>query len=118
MKRSLFTVLIILLAGCNSWERTTFQTLSASKATLDNAHAQYEARAIPQTKCAYALINNGNAAQAVAVNGFLDYKKVKDAKGDVAGQEAIVTGELASLAGLVVQVEALVSNPASSCGGQ
>ena len=109
--------LLILVAGCNSWERTTFQTLSASKATIDNAQAQYESKAIVQNQCAYAVINDAKAAQVVAVNGFLDYEKVKAAKGDVATAEATVTGELTSLAPLVAKVAAMVQNPSTCVGG-
>ena len=117
MKRSLLLVLV-LLAGCNSWERTAFQALSASKAVLDTAQNDYAARTIPQTRCAYSLINNGKAAQTVAVNGMIAYEGAKAAKGNLSAQQAIVTIDLATLAPLVVQVQALISNPAAQCGGK
>jgi len=117
MKRSLFLVLI-LLAGCNSWERTTFNTLATSKAVLDTAQKDYEAGTIPQTKCAYALINDGKAAQTVAVNAMIAYEGVKSAKGNLTAQEVIVTGDLGTLAPLVIEVQSLVSNPAAQCGGK
>ena len=117
MKRYLLIPLLLIAAGCNTWERTTFQTLSASKATIDNAQAQYEAKAIAQTTCAYSIINDAKASQTVAVNGFLVYEQVKTAKGDIATAEATVSTELASLVPLVAQVTALLSNPAAPCTG-
>lgn len=118
MKKILAAILLTLaVAGCNSWERTTFQTLSASKATIDNAQAQYESKAIAQTSCAYSIINDAKASQVIAVNGFLGYEQVKNAKGDIATAEATVAAELASLVPLVAQVTALLSNPAAPCTG-
>jgi FKBP-type peptidyl-prolyl cis-trans isomerase len=117
MKRILVLSLLVLVAGCNTWERTTFQALSASKATIDNAQAQYEAKAIAQNQCSYAVINDAKASQVIAVNGFLAYEQVKTAKGDIATAEATVNTELASLVPLVAQVTALLSNPAAPCTG-
>jgi hypothetical protein len=115
----LATVLLAMLAaGCNSWERNTFNTLAASKAVLDTAQADYEAKTIPETKCAYAIINDGKAAQTVAVNGMLTYEQLKAAKGNVTAQEVVVTSDLVALAPLVIQVQALISNPATACGGK
>lgn len=117
MKRYLLIPLLLIAAGCNSWERTTFQTLSASKATIDNAQAQYEAKAIAQNACSYAIINDAKAGQTVAVNSFLTYEQVKNSKGDLAAAEAIVNAKLTALVPLVAQVTSLLSNPAAACGG-
>lgn len=117
MKRYLLIPLLLIAAGCNTWERTTFQALSASKATIDNAQAQYESKAIAQNSCSYAVINDAKASQVIAVNGFLAYEQVKTAKGDIVTAEATVNTELASLVPLVAQVTALLSNPAASCTG-
>jgi FKBP-type peptidyl-prolyl cis-trans isomerase len=118
MKKLIAVILFtVAVTGCNNWERTTFQTLSASKATIDNAQAQYEAKAIAQTTCAYAIINDAKASQTVAVNGFLAYEQVKTAKGDIATAEATVTTELVALVPLVAQVTSLLSNPAAPCTG-
>lgn len=117
MKRYLLIPLLLIVAGCNNWERTTFQTLSASQATINNAQAQYESKAIAQTTCAYSIINDAKASQVIAVNGFLGYEAVKSAKGDLVTAEATVNTELASLVPLVAQVTALLSNPAAPCGG-
>lgn len=110
-------LVLMLCAGCNTWERTTFQTLSASQATINNAQAQYEAKAIAQNQCSYSVINDAKASQVIAVNGFLGYEAVKNAKGDVATAEVTVTAELANLVPLVAQVTALLSNPSAPCTG-
>lgn len=118
MKRILAVVLLaVAITGCNSWERTTFQTLSASKATIDNAQAQYESKAIAQNACSYAIINDAKASQAVAVNSFLTYEQVKNSKGDLTSAETIVNTKLTALIPLVAQVTSLLSNPAAACGG-
>jgi hypothetical protein len=118
MKRSLLLIPILLaVLGCNTWERNTFNTLAASKAVIDTAQSDYEAKTIPETKCAYAIINDGKAAQTAAVNGMLTYEGLKASKGNVTAQEAVVTSELLALAPLVIQVQSLISNPATACGG-
>lgn len=111
------TVLIPILSACNTWERTTFQTLSASKATIDAAQAQYEAKAIVQNGCTYSVINDGKAAQTAAVDAMVTYEQFKTTKGDLAAQEAIVTADLVKLVPLVAQVQALISNPSAPCIG-
>lgn len=103
---------LVFLTGCDSFERNTFNTLSASKAVLDEAQADYEARKIPKTACAKSIIESGKTAQTTAVNGFLDYEKAK-----TTSAQAVVVTELASLAPLVIQVKSLISNPAAACGG-
>lgn len=109
---------LFALTACNTFERTTFQTLSASKAILDTAQADYEAGTpIPHNACAYALINDGKAAQTTAVNAMLTYEGVKAAKADLTAITATVSADLFNLAPLVVKVQALISNPAV-CGGK
>lgn len=107
--------LALCCVGCNDFERTTFNTLSASKAVIDQTQADYEAKTIPHTQCAYSLINNAKAAQSVAVNAFLDYENIKAAGNDLNTQTSVVVADLANLAPLVVQVKTLVSNPAGAC---
>ncbi|MFL6427890.1 MAG: hypothetical protein ACJ71S_06570 [Acidobacteriaceae bacterium] len=119
MKRILSAVLLALaITGCNSWERNTFNTLSASKAVLDTAQSDYESKTIAQTTCAYSIINDGKAAQTAAVNALLTYEGLKASKGSLTAQEAVVTADLVALAPLVVQVQSLISNPAGACGGK
>jgi hypothetical protein len=105
----------LLTSGCTSFEQSTFQTLSASKAVLDTAQQDYENRTIPKTACAQSIINNGKAAQTVAVAALQDYANVVAAKGNVSAQQAVVVAGLASLAPLVVQVQSLISNPSAAC---
>lgn len=122
LPRMLSAVLIagtlVMASGCNSWERNTFNTLATSKAVLDTAQADYEAKTIPQTGCSYGIINDGKAAQTVAVNAMVAYENLKAQKGNLAAQEAIVVSDLVALTPLVVQVQSLISNPAGACGGK
>lgn len=121
MMRKLLPLLLcfIFVTGCDSFERSTFKTLSASKAILDTAQADYEVGTpIPHNRCAYALINNGKAAQVVAVNGMLTYEGIKTAGKDLTAQTVEVTADLVALAPLVVQIQALISNPAVCTGAK
>lgn len=126
MKRYLPIFCIVLLAplfgivvlACSDFERNTFKTLSASKAILDTSQTDYETGVIPHNACAYALINNGKAAQTVAVNAMLAYEGVKAAKGDLAATTAIVTADLIALAPIVVNVQSLIANPATCLGAK
>jgi hypothetical protein len=115
MKRILVVSLLLLVAGCSNWERQTFQTLSASKAVLDQAQADYTTRTIPQTHCAEAIINDGKAAQTAAVDAMVVYEQLKATKGSLTAQTVIVTADLATLAPMVVQIQALIANPAVTC---
>jgi hypothetical protein len=118
MKRILAAVLLTLaVAGCNTWERNTFNTLAASKAVVDTAQADYEAKTIPQSTCAYTAINDAKAAQTVAVNAMVVYEQLKSSKGNLTAQEAIVTTDLVALAPLVVQIQTMVANPTAPCTG-
>lgn len=115
MKKILvLAALALACVGCNDFERTTFNTLSASKAVIDQSQADYEAKTIPHTQCAYAVINNAKAAQTVAVNAFFDYENIKAAAGDLNAATLAVTQDLANLAPLVIQVKTLTS---ATCGG-
>lgn len=116
--RLLLLPLVLLAAvGCDNFERNTFKTLSASKAVLDDAQVKYEAGTqIPHNSCAFAIINDGKAAQTVAVNAMLNYESVKVAKGDLTSITSVVTLDLVALAPLVVKVESLIANP-SVCKG-
>lgn len=117
MKKILAIALLSLcVMGCNDFERTTFQTLSASKAVIDTAQADYEARTIPHNSCSYSIINDAKAAQTTAVNAMVIYEEEKAAKTDLAAQTAAVTSTLVQLPLLIVQVKSLYSNP--TCGGK
>lgn len=105
---------ICLLAGCSSWERTTFQTLSASKATIDGAQAAYEARTIPHNQCAYDVINKAKATQTLAVDAMMTYETAKGTSAATAAQNVVST-DLAQLAPIIASVQTLSS---STCGGK
>lgn len=116
---SIFLALpILLFAGCNSFERDTFNSLSASKAVIDQAQADYTAKTIPENKCSYAIINDAKAAQTVAVNSMLVYETEKAAGHNLDAQEAAVTQDLAAIIPIVAQVKVLYTNPASCTGAK
>lgn len=115
MKRSMMVLVLgglAMLAGCNSFERNAFNTLSASKAVIDQAEKDYNAKTIPQTKCAFALINDAKAAQTLSVDAMLVYEQEKGAGQSVTAQEAAITGDLAAIPPIIVQVKSLYTNPA------
>ena len=113
-------VLALMVFGCNTWERTTFKTLSASKAVIDQAKADYRSGAIPVTKCSYALINQATAADSLVVTGFQTYEQEKQSRAAatvLADQQAVVEGLLTQLAPLVADIAMLKSNPVAACAG-
>lgn len=99
-------LLLLCAVGCSSWERTSFQTLTASNATINNAQQAYEARTLPHNQCVYDIINKAKAAQTLAVDGMLAYEA---AKGTTAAQgaENAVTAELSQLAPILASVQTL-----------
>jgi hypothetical protein len=108
----LVLVLAGSLTGCNTWERDTFNTLAASNAVINQAEADYNAKTIAQSRCAYALINDGKAAQTIAVSAMIVYEQEKSAGVSLTAQTATVTADLAALPALVAQIKALYTNPA------
>jgi len=108
-------LILAFVAGCNSFERNTYNTLASSKAVIDGASTDYEQGKIPQTRCAYSIINNARAADVTAVNAMIVYEQLKANKGNLTAQTATVTGELAALAPLVNEITALMSNPNTKC---
>lgn len=108
--------IVVLAVGCNNFERTSFQSLSASKAVIDQAQADYESGALPHSTCIYTLVNDAKAAQTLGVNAMLAYESVKAANGDVTATEAAVVSDLASIATDVAAVKILYTNP--KCGVQ
>lgn len=104
--------LCILMAGCTNFERTTFQTLSTSKAVIDQAQTDYEARTLPHTQAVYAAINEAKSAQTTAVDSFLTYEQIKTAKGSQTAlntQQQIVVVALGRLPVLITDIKALYS---------
>lgn len=99
---------LTILAGCSSWERTTFQTLTASKATIDGAQTAYEAGTIPHTACVYGVINKAKAAQTLAVDAMMSYETAKGSSAATAA-ENVAVADLAQLAPVVASIGALGS---------
>lgn len=113
-------MLLFLVAGCTSWERSTFQTLSAAKAVINQGKADYISGAIPVNKCSQAILNQATAADTLAVQGFDVYeqeKKAASSKTALAAQQAVVQGLLTDLAPLISDVALLKSNPIAACAG-
>jgi hypothetical protein len=114
--KALMLVLVLglcgLMTGCTSFERTTFQTLSASKAVIDQAQIDYQAKAIPQTACSYALINDAKAAQTASVAAMVVYEEDKAAGASLTAQTAVVTGTIAQIPVLLVDLRGLYGSPA------
>lgn len=109
-------MLCLCLTACDSFERATFKTLSSSKAVIDQAQADYEARVIPKNACSYAIVNDAKASQNAAVEAMVVYEQEKVVKGDLTAQTAVVVAELGKLPALIGEVKSLYSNPASLCG--
>lgn len=117
MKRVLGFMLCILcmaVTGCTNFERTTFDTLAASQAVINQSQTDYEAKTIPQTACAYAVINDAKAAQTAAVQAMVIYEQAKSAGTDLTAQTVTVTADLATLPVLIADIKALYINP-SAC---
>lgn len=105
-------VLATALTGCTDFERTTFNTLSASQAVINTAQADYEAKTIPQSACAYALIDDAKAAQTTAVDAMLIYEQQKAAGTSLSAQTVAVAADLVVLPALVAEIKTLYVNPA------
>lgn len=98
------------LTGCSSFERTTFQSLSASQAVINQAQADYEARTVPQTQASYLAINKAKAAQVLAVQAMAGYENIKASGGTanaLAAQQAVVQQLVDQLPSLVAAVKTL-----------
>jgi hypothetical protein len=110
-KLALLAVFLALpLCGCTSWEQTTFDTLVASDAVIDQAQADYESGKIPKTAAAYKAITDAKAAQVAAVNAFQGYETIKAAKAPSStlnSQIATVNAALAAIPPLITAVQAL-----------
>lgn len=100
------------LTGCTDFERTSFNTLSASQAVINQAQVDYEAKTIPQSACAYAVVNDAKAAQTAAVDAMLIYEQQKAAGTNLTAQTATVAADLLELPVLVADIKNLYVNPA------
>lgn len=106
-------VCVAALSGCNSFERNAFNTLSASKAVIDQAQADYTVKTIQQNACTYAIINDAKAAQIVAVDAMVVYEQEKGLGQNLDAQTANITDDLAAIVPIVVQVKNLYTSPAA-----
>jgi hypothetical protein len=61
------------LAGCDSFERGTMHTISASKAVADEAQEEYSAGVLPQSNATHDAITSLVKAQFVAADALLVY---------------------------------------------
>jgi hypothetical protein len=115
MRRSILlaslSLALMVMAGCSNWERSTYQSLAASQATINQVQADYETgTAIAHNASAYKAINSAKAAQTLAVNTFVAYEEVKAAGGTTASLTALetdVTVALAKLPTVIADVKAL-----------
>jgi hypothetical protein len=105
--------LLLGLIACNNWERSTYQSLAASKAVIDQAQEDYESNALPHTVAAYNAINTAKAAQSAAVQAFAAYEQLKATGAEAAGlsgQQAAVEAALQRISPLIAAVKALYAN--------
>ena len=111
--------LLIFVTGCSSFERTTFQTLSATKVTLDQAQVDYEAGTlIPHNKAAFTAITAAKLADVNAVDAMVTYEQLKatGATTSTLNQaQAVVVSALAVIPGDIVAIKALYN---STTGGK
>lgn len=77
----------LALTACSNWDRTTYQTLAASKAVVDQASADYVAGHIPQTAQARQAIDAARQVQTAAVEAFKTYEMAKLAGKQATGLE-------------------------------
>lgn len=113
---SIFLALPLMLTACDSFERTAFKSLAASKAVIDTAQQDYEPSPVgtgklPHTQCVYGLINDGKAAQTAGVDALQAYDSAAKAGKDTTALAASVTADLAILAADIPKIKALYSNP-------
>lgn len=104
-------VLVLLMCGfaCNAsnWERTTFQSLAASKAVIDQAQADYEGGTLPHSKLVYDTVNEAKAAQVAAVQSMSTYEALKANGSPAANLNAAQTDVATALAKLPALIGAV-----------
>lgn len=71
--------------SCNDFERSTYNSLAASKAVIDQAAADYNAGTIARSSANHDAIERARNVHDAAVQAFHAYKVVKDAGADKAG---------------------------------
>lgn len=98
------------LAACSSWAQTTYKTLAASKAVIDQAAADYNSGQLPQTATVRNLIAQARTAQTTAVEAFQAYAAAKlVGSSDAATKQAAVTTLIGDLTSIVGQLQAALA---------
>lgn len=117
----LVTLPLILLVGCTGWEQTTYKTLAASQAVINQAQTDYEASAtapcaasnaacLPHSAAVYAVVNKSKQVQTAAVQSMVAYEEAKAAGGtsaSLSGLEADVNVAIEQLPAIVTDIKAL-----------
>ena len=109
-KLAAIPILVLLMAACTSWEKQTYQTLAASKASIDTAADQYNAGTLPQTQQVHDLITKARQAQTMAVDAFKQYLFLKTAsvpQQQLTDQQAAVTAAVGQVATLIADIKTL-----------
>lgn len=120
MKRIVYLTIAILfgacIVGCTSWERQSFQALSAAQAVLNQAQADYTTGCpaavpadpcIPRNQTAFAVITKAKAADVLAVNAMVEYEQVKAASGTTSALNAAQIAAANALAQLPADLTAV-----------
>lgn len=117
-KRLVVSALLITVAGlalcafaCSNWDQQTYQTLSASKAVIDQAAADYNAGRIAQTASARTAITKARQAQTAAVDAFQIYAAAKIAAAPdqtIAAREQAVVAAVALIPPVLAALRAAI----------
>lgn len=105
-------LLAVLSIACTNWESTTYQSLSASKATIDLAAADYNAGKLPKTDTVRAIIDHARQVQTAAVHAFEAYavgKVVGDPAATLDQKKAAVVAAAAEVVTVVAEITNLYS---------
>jgi hypothetical protein len=109
MKKIVLLAVCLLTIGCTNWEKDAFVSLSASRALIVQAKADYAAKTIPNTKCTATLIDDAQTAQNSARDAMVVYET-----GKTASNQAAATLALADIVPLIAEIKTVYTNP-SGC---
>lgn len=118
------TAMLIGLAGCTNWERTTYDALSASQAVINQAQTDYDCHTLgtvaattgcplPHSKAVYDALMTARLAQTNAVNQMVSYEELK-AAGATSSALGVAQGQVASA---LVQIPADIAEIKALYGG-
>jgi len=127
--RTLILALALALAitGCTNWEQTTYKTLAASQAVINQAQADYEASAtapcaptatacLPHSAAVYNTVNEAKKIQTTAVDSMVTYEEAKAAGGTTASLNALeadVNVAIQQLPTIITDIKALYGKAAN-----